>query len=270
MLSPVIFVILMLQPLGLLSPVVQLLTEKYIGLPWQDQKTVQMIMTLQPLSKKVKRLLKQPCITSTSGAAIHKHFTSLHMEVNVPSAIDEYNHFKRGVDIADQYRESYFTQQTSHRNWLPLFYWLLDIAVIISFLLACTKLRTNQTTTLAPSGRKNLIVTRKDFRLEVLLYLVEEIQEEKQQKWANKLVGRNRTAKNTRQKDHLCYSKAFAVTEVPTTCANHDNTSSSHNIMKAEMRKEYVSCRFADRLRGLKSVMPDGKRKRATYGSFAC
>ena len=113
-------------------------------------------------------------------------------------------------------------------------------------------------------------ITQKDFRLEVALYLVAEIQEEIRQKWPNKLVGRNRTAKNARQKDHLCYSKAFAVTKVPTTCAHHDNASSGHNIMKAEKRKECVSCRFADRQRRLKSVMPDGKRKRATYGSFAC
>jgi hypothetical protein len=243
---------------------------KVLGLEWQDQKTVQMLTTLHPLSKKVKRNRKQPRITSTSGAAIRKHFTSVRMEVDIPSAIDDYNHFKGGVDIADQYRESYFTQQTSRRNWLPLFYWLLDIAVINSFLLACTKLRTSQATTPVPSGRKKLPITHKDFRLEVALYLVEEIQEEIQQKWANKLVGRNRSAKNTRQNDHLCYSKAFAVTEVPTTCANSDNTSSCHNITKAEKRKECVSCRFADRQRGLKSVMPDGKRKRATYGSFGC
>jgi len=87
---------------------------KVLGLEWQDQKMVQMLMTLHPLSKKVKSNRKQPRITSTSGAAIHKQFTSVCMEVDIPSANDDYNHFKGGVDIADQYRESYFTQQTSH------------------------------------------------------------------------------------------------------------------------------------------------------------
>ena len=214
--------------------------------------------------------MTQPCITCTSGAALCKHFTSVHMDADVPSAKDNYNHFKWGVDITDQYRESYFTQQTSCRNWLTLFYWILDIAVIRSFLLACARLRTHQTTTLATSGRNKLPITHKDFGLEVTQYLVEEIQEEIRQKWVNKLVGRNHTEKNTRQRDHLYYSNAFTVTQVPTTYTHHDNTSSSHNIMKAEKRKECVSFWFPDWQRVLKSVMPDGKRKRVTYGSFAC
>ncbi|KAF8241727.1 hypothetical protein K440DRAFT_527281, partial [Wilcoxina mikolae CBS 423.85] len=108
---------------------------KVLGLEWQDRKTVQMLTTLHPLSKKIKRNRKQPRLTSTSEAAIRRHFTSARMEVDIPSAIDDYNHFKGGVDIADQYREAYFTQQTSRRNWLPLFYWLLDIAIINGFLL---------------------------------------------------------------------------------------------------------------------------------------
>jgi hypothetical protein len=46
---------------------------KVLRLEWQDQKTVQMLTTLHPLSKTFKRIRKQPHITSTSGAAFHKH-----------------------------------------------------------------------------------------------------------------------------------------------------------------------------------------------------
>ena len=230
---------------------------KVLRLEWQDQKTVQMLTTLHPLSKKIKRNRKQPHLTSTSGAAIRWHFTSARMEVDIPSDIDDYNHFKGGVDIADQYREAYFTQQTSRRNWLLLFYWLLDITIINGFLLACSKVSTTATR----SGRKKLPITHKNFRLETALQLVEQIQQGIRQKQQQ---GRIRTAKHSRQKDHLCYSKTFAVTEVPTTCTHNSS------IVKAEKRKECVDCRFSDRQLGLKSVLPNGKRKRATYGSFAC
>lgn len=45
-----------------------------------------------------------------------------------------------GVDIAYQRRSYYYTQLRVCRNWLPLFFWLLDTAVINSFLLAQTYL----------------------------------------------------------------------------------------------------------------------------------
>ena len=40
-----------------------------------------------------------------------------------------------GVDIADQLRSSYHTHLAGLRNWLPLFYWLLDTIKVNAFLL---------------------------------------------------------------------------------------------------------------------------------------
>ena len=40
-----------------------------------------------------------------------------------------------GVDIADQFRASYHTHRPGVRNWLPLFYWLLDTLKVNSYLL---------------------------------------------------------------------------------------------------------------------------------------
>ncbi|RPB18258.1 hypothetical protein L211DRAFT_831819 [Terfezia boudieri ATCC MYA-4762] len=40
-----------------------------------------------------------------------------------------------GVDIADQLRSYYKTQRTERRNWLPLFYWLLNLSIINSFIM---------------------------------------------------------------------------------------------------------------------------------------
>ncbi|CAG8781746.1 25737_t:CDS:1, partial [Dentiscutata erythropus] len=44
-----------------------------------------------------------------------------------------------GVDIADQLRSYYSTQLTVFRAWVPLFFWLLDTAIINSYLI-CKKL----------------------------------------------------------------------------------------------------------------------------------
>ena len=52
-------------------------------------------------------------------------------------AIDAYNHYMGGVDIANQYWAAFTTlQHRSNRYWKPLFNWLLDIALVNSYLLA--------------------------------------------------------------------------------------------------------------------------------------
>lgn len=41
----------------------------------------------------------------------------------------------RGVDIADQRRSYWPTQLRVSRNWLPLFFWCLDTAIVNAFIL---------------------------------------------------------------------------------------------------------------------------------------
>jgi len=54
----------------------------------------------------------------------------------VPGIVNDYNHFMGSVDIADQYRAKFNVQQHSQRNWLPLFYWLLDTTIVNAFFLS--------------------------------------------------------------------------------------------------------------------------------------
>jgi hypothetical protein len=54
----------------------------------------------------------------------------------VPGIVNNYNHFIGGIDIADQYRVRFNIQQRTQQNWLPLFYWLLDITIVNTFLLS--------------------------------------------------------------------------------------------------------------------------------------
>jgi len=51
----------------------------------------------------------------------------------IPGAIDDYNHYMGGVDIADQLRAGFSTQQRGVKPWRPLFYWLLDSTIINAF-----------------------------------------------------------------------------------------------------------------------------------------
>ena len=57
------------------------------------------------------------------------------MLLTIPDLIDDYNNHMNGVDIADQLRASYPTHRRGVRNWLPLFYWLLDTIKVNSYLL---------------------------------------------------------------------------------------------------------------------------------------
>lgn len=53
----------------------------------------------------------------------------------IPDLIDDYNQYMHGVDIADQLRASYHTHLTGVRNWLPVFYWLVDTLKVNSYLI---------------------------------------------------------------------------------------------------------------------------------------
>ena len=54
----------------------------------------------------------------------------------IPMAIDDYNHFIGGVDIANQLRAGFSIQRRGVKPWRPLFYWLLDSTIINAFILS--------------------------------------------------------------------------------------------------------------------------------------
>lgn len=56
-------------------------------------------------------------------------------QVPKPSVICEYNQYMGGVDHADQYIASYQFSRKSVKWWRKMFFWLLEVAVVNSFLL---------------------------------------------------------------------------------------------------------------------------------------
>src|SRR4051812_4393528 len=41
------------------------------------------------------------------------------MELEIPCFINDYNHHMNSVDLANQFREAYDTQQIAYRTWIP-------------------------------------------------------------------------------------------------------------------------------------------------------
>jgi len=83
---------------------------------------------------------KRPGLKSSNAARVKraKVFSQGEWKVllNIPKCIDDYNHHMGGVDIvADQYWSYYDTQLISQRTWFPIFFWLLDTALINSFIM---------------------------------------------------------------------------------------------------------------------------------------
>jgi hypothetical protein len=104
---------------------------------WQDNGPVTMLSTIHGITGEeweVERERRRPRETSTNATKVRAVFGSESKKnLKIPRIIDDYNHFMNGVDIADQLRSYYSTQKVSQRNWLPIFFWLLDTSIINAF-----------------------------------------------------------------------------------------------------------------------------------------
>jgi len=109
---------------------------KVLALQWQDNSSVHFLSTIHSLEDRIVSECKKPQISSSNGPAIRRSF-GFHERVNVPIPVisNDYNCYKVGVNVADQYRSYYFTQLKCLQNWPPIFFLLLDTTIIYSYLL---------------------------------------------------------------------------------------------------------------------------------------
>jgi hypothetical protein len=112
-------------------------------LSWKDKNTVTMISTLHDnTTKTTERRLKGGEIT----------------QVTKPSVIHKYNEFMGGVDLADHYTTTYSFARRTSKWWRKLFFWLLDVSVVNSFILYNMKRKElGQNTVKQKAFRKSLI-----------------------------------------------------------------------------------------------------------------
>jgi hypothetical protein len=105
---------------------------------WQDNNTVLACSTVHKAGEEhtIIRSRRRPQLTSTNGPLVRKVFgNESRKNLPIPVFIDDYNHFMGGVDIADQFRAYYSTQRISFRSWYPLFFWILDTAILNAYLI---------------------------------------------------------------------------------------------------------------------------------------
>jgi len=107
---------------------------------WMDSSPVTMMSTIHPLSGEdslVLRMRKHLGNKSTNASGANSTFLpgEHQKELDIPVIVDAYNQHKVGVDVADQYRTYFDTQLISRRNWYPLFYWILETALINSLII---------------------------------------------------------------------------------------------------------------------------------------
>ncbi|CAG8698627.1 4989_t:CDS:2 [Cetraspora pellucida] len=110
---------------------------------WIDNSPVTMLTIIYKIDgqdSKIKKNRRKLHETSTNYKNIRSVFgDEVRKVIPILVAIDDYNYYMGGVDIADQLRSYYSTQLTVFRVWVPLFFWLLDTAIINSYLI-CKKL----------------------------------------------------------------------------------------------------------------------------------
>ena len=109
---------------------------------WMDNGPVTMLTTIHSLGEdwQITKNRRRPRQTGLNAGHVEEIFgEDGQRELKIPCMIDDYNHHMGGVDIADQLRSYNSTQLVARRNWMPLFFWLLDITLVNSFILAKLK-----------------------------------------------------------------------------------------------------------------------------------
>ena len=88
---------------------------------WKDKKVVPFINTV--------------CKPSSLTTVKRKKKDGSIIDVSCPQSVQLYNKYMGGVDMADQLRKTYSCRRRSRKWWLPLFYFLVDISVVNSYIL---------------------------------------------------------------------------------------------------------------------------------------
>ena len=95
-------------------------------LAWQDNNIVLALSNIHTVNRAEdfrEKQRRRPAKTSTNRRIVRKVFGDNYIkELQIPCFINDYNYYIGGVDLANQFRESYETHRATLRNWWPLFY----------------------------------------------------------------------------------------------------------------------------------------------------
>ena len=105
---------------------------------WQDNNAVLGMTTAFRLKDEtIWSYRKRPAPTSTNAHILRPVFGDLVRKwLQIPLAIDQYNHYMGGVDVADQLRKNMTVHRPwEARIWRPLWYYILDTCLVNSYLI---------------------------------------------------------------------------------------------------------------------------------------
>ena len=104
---------------------------------WQDNNAVLGMITAYNIKEIIPRLRKRPALTSTNARIVRPVFgDTVRKWLDIPLAINAYNHGINGVDRANQLRRNYTVHRPQiYRVWQPIWYWLMDISATNAYLM---------------------------------------------------------------------------------------------------------------------------------------
>ncbi|EDN09501.1 predicted protein [Histoplasma mississippiense (nom. inval.)] len=115
----------------------------------------------------IERIRKRPGINSTNGSQIRRLFgDKFEQAMEIPTIIDDYNHYMNGIDLANQYRASYETHMPTNRTWLSILYWIIDHAIVNAYIL-------HRLATTCTTGTTGTTISHVEFRRQLYLQLLE-------------------------------------------------------------------------------------------------
>jgi len=105
-------------------------------LRWEDNNIVRFLTTIHNPNEYILSERRKPRTTSTNAIFTRQVFGNQERKVlPIPKIVNDYNHHMNSVDLADQRRAAYTTHVRACRNWLCLFYFLLDISLVNAHIL---------------------------------------------------------------------------------------------------------------------------------------
>jgi len=112
-----------------------------LAVVWHDKNLVRFLTSVHQTTPEQRNFVfrerKRPPINPENRQFVTQGWGDESVKKTPPHAAPpiSYNDHMGGVDIADQRRSYYSTQLTVCRNWLAIFFWLLDTVIINSFIM---------------------------------------------------------------------------------------------------------------------------------------
>lgn len=102
---------------------------------WVDNNTVTMVSTMHTAEETVLKLRRKPRTTTTNKKHVEDVWGGEYKQaINIPTAINDYNHWMLGVDKCDQLISYYRHELRCRRIWMPIMFHALDLMRVNMFI----------------------------------------------------------------------------------------------------------------------------------------